>query len=177
MADGCGFSGGLREFREHFEREHVDVLLPSVGESIEAEEESLFREFKATLEGWIGSGRELTLLYMARGRSISSTAFRAECTGMGPTLVLLSVERGTGVFGGYTVIPWTNSGWKKDESAQTFVFSLKNVRGDAPFRVEYFDPNQFATFLGGEPQVPCAISTHPQPNSAHPAGQEHRQGH
>jgi hypothetical protein len=60
---------------------------------------------------------------------------------MSPTMVLVSFGQGKGVFGGYTALAWRGNpqSWMADPTRSTFVLSLKNMRVNDPFRVDYAD--------------------------------------
>ena len=62
--------------------------------------------------------------------------FRANVYGQGPTLVLISANKGK-IFGGYSPISWTDGeedNWKEDTRA--FLFSLTDNKGRAPVRLD-----------------------------------------
>ncbi|KAK9967594.1 hypothetical protein ABG768_001981 [Culter alburnus] len=65
---------------------------------------------------------ELTLLYKASVHGYNASAFHQRCDRQGPTL-LVAYNRSGYIFGGYTSVDYTQSGWEiKDEEAFLFSF-------------------------------------------------------
>ena len=61
--------------------------------------------------------------------------------------MILSIEQGSGIVGGYTRRPWRSSGGEApDPTRSTFVFALRNRRGDEPFRLQPKEDTQNVVF-------------------------------
>lgn len=80
-----------------------------------------------------------TLLFRGSRDGWKTKTFHEKCAGPSPTLVLLQTEDGY-VFGGFTTHPWTGrfrSAAELTEADETFVFSLLNPAGHAPFKMPF----------------------------------------
>jgi hypothetical protein len=99
-------------------------------------------EFWPTILKWFGSPNDLRLLYACNGRAEwDKRKWHAACDAQGATLTIVFVEwEGVKcVIGGFTPVPWTGPASRVDVSASsggTYVFALKNTRGDAPYRLK-----------------------------------------
>ena len=87
--------------------------------------EFLSHEENRFLDGLLPKARSLELIYKATRDGMNASSFHSLCNGISPVLVIVKAKTGS-IFGGYSVVPWTTSsaGSVKDESKQSFVFSL-----------------------------------------------------
>jgi hypothetical protein len=75
--------------------------------------------------------KEWKLLYRASKHGFRAFKFHQQCNNKGPTLVI--IQSNGFLFGGFTINSWTSSGgWIKDDSKQTFIFTLTNPHGIIP---------------------------------------------
>jgi hypothetical protein len=86
---------------------------------------SILNDFKSTT---------FELLYRGSRDGFKMSDFHQRCDGRNRTLVLIKTKKGN-IFGGYTPLAWASAGsYKKDESMETFLFTLKNPHGLDPIR-------------------------------------------
>jgi hypothetical protein len=107
-----------------------------------------FSTFPSILSDLKNTGFEL--LYRGSRDGFGMSEFHRRCDGRSRTLVLIKTKKGN-IFGGYTPLELdSTSGSKKDESLQTFLFTLKNPRG--------LDPIRFDLKSGGVNAIYCTSS-------------------
>ena len=75
-----------------------------------------------------GRGKEVfTDCIVWQNAEATAENFHAAADDQGATLVILSIEQGSGIVGGYTRRPWRSSGGEAPEPTRsTFVFALRN---------------------------------------------------
>ena len=81
----------------------------------------------------------LSLLYRASRDGRTNAAFHARCDGKGPTLTVLRSANGC-VFGGFAAVGWASGGGHV-EAPGSWLFSLVDVRGSRPLRMDLVDAN------------------------------------
>jgi hypothetical protein len=124
---------------------HLDDML--MGFSMVADVCVLWDAYRSELIPWLGEHTMMRNMYSAEKDRISARSFHAACDGKSPSLIVLSVEDGAGVFGGFTTVPWQSTGgWTKDKGLQTFVFWLKRPGSAGAVRFQLAPSAQFATF-------------------------------
>ena len=80
-----------------------------------------------------------TLLYRGSRDGWEAQKFSEKCDSITPTLVILQTEEGF-IFGGFTTHRWTDprrSATELTEADETFIFSLMNPAGHAPFKMPF----------------------------------------
>jgi hypothetical protein len=87
------------------------------------------------------------ILYRDSRDGFKMSDFHQRCDGRSRTLVLIKTKKGN-IFGGDTPLEWNStSGYTKDESMGTFLFTLKNPHG--------LDPIRFGLKAGGSNAIDC----------------------
>jgi len=69
------------------------------------------------------SSLKLELIFRGSRDGFTTTAFHNKANNQGDTVTLVRTTNGK-VFGGYTNIPWTSSGYYKKKDHSSFVFEL-----------------------------------------------------
>jgi hypothetical protein len=74
------------------------------------------------------SMKKWTLLYRGTVHGFRSSDFHQHCDGHANTITLILTTKGF-IFGGFTPLEWdSSSGWKVDNSRNSFLFTVKNPR-------------------------------------------------
>eukprot|EP00808_Paulinella_micropora_P030340 g9875.t1 len=115
-------SSMLGKIESQEDKQNIQLQLPNMGQ-VDV----------AVLQEWVGH-RELKLLYQASVDGWSSAIFHQKCDNQGPTVTL--VRNNTGfVFGGYAALSWNqNEAYIADNANRSFLFSLSDGKGRAPFK-------------------------------------------
>ncbi|XP_068762572.1 hemicentin-2-like isoform X2 [Montipora capricornis] len=64
----------------------------------------------------------------------AASTFHRNCDGKGPTVTIIKV--GSYIFGGYTDISWSSSSCDWASSSKSFIYSLYNINGYAPVKLQ-----------------------------------------
>jgi hypothetical protein len=84
----------------------------------------------------------MTILYRGTRDGFGASVFHRRCDNKGPTVVLVRDTEGW-IFGGYSAIPWKESGrFQEDSSGSSFIFTLKNPHGTPPQKFLLKDPQK-----------------------------------
>eukprot|EP00331_Platyophrya_macrostoma_P008247 CAMPEP_0176421748 /NCGR_PEP_ID=MMETSP0127-20121128/9351_1 /TAXON_ID=938130 /ORGANISM="Platyophrya macrostoma, Strain WH" /LENGTH=605 /DNA_ID=CAMNT_0017802523 /DNA_START=84 /DNA_END=1901 /DNA_ORIENTATION=+ len=81
------------------------------------------------VKDWIAKGKKIELqrIYQATQDGFDASNFHTKCDGKGATLTVLKSQAFGNIFGGYTTVPWGQSGnFEKDP--KSFLFSLDKGR-------------------------------------------------
>jgi hypothetical protein len=126
--------------REHFISEHLEEYIIADTYSRQAElapgfKQSIAAAHEGVLATWVGRNSRAKLLYAAGFEVFSCKEWHKACDAHGPTLSIIKADGC--VAGIYTPVPWGSSEqFRSDPTCRTFVFSLVNRRGDAPYYVK-----------------------------------------
>jgi hypothetical protein len=102
------------------------------------------------------------LVYRATRDGFSAAAFHGKCDNKGATVCVITSWEGC-VFGGYAAVPWNSRiTYTPDDSAQSFLFSLKNMRNAPPTRFslvnkEYaiYGDSSYGPYFGFLGEIKC----------------------
>ncbi|XP_068736574.1 uncharacterized protein [Montipora capricornis] len=64
----------------------------------------------------------------------AASTFHSNCDGKGPTVTIIKV--GSYIFGGYTDLSWYSSSCGYASSSKSFIYSLQNINGYAPIKLQ-----------------------------------------
>jgi hypothetical protein len=79
-------------------------------------------------------GKRFELLYQGSRDGFKMAEFHKRCDGHRHTLTIILSTKGN-IFGGYTPLAWLSSGgYQRDDSLNSFLFTLKNPHGIDPTR-------------------------------------------
>eukprot|EP01113_Clastostelium_recurvatum_P022758 TRINITY_DN2726_c0_g1_i4.p1 TRINITY_DN2726_c0_g1~~TRINITY_DN2726_c0_g1_i4.p1 ORF type:complete len:332 (-),score=51.93 TRINITY_DN2726_c0_g1_i4:24-1019(-) len=108
----------------------ISLLNPAFSDGI------LSPEHHDLLNSWAGvaAGQKWRLLFKGTRDSFDSLAFHTKCDNIGPTYTI--VRSGKNVFGGYNPHSWNSSG-TSSPGAGSFLFTIVNPRGVAPFKLAH----------------------------------------
>eukprot|EP00808_Paulinella_micropora_P030341 g9876.t1 len=119
------------------------------------------------LAGWQGSEvlkewlpkQPGKLLYKASVDGWSSATFHQKCDNQGPTITIARNNDGF-VFGGYAALSWNQNGaYIADNAKRSFLFSLSDGKGRAPFKCT-LEKNQQHALYGGQGYGPTFGGPH-----------------
>jgi len=109
----------------NFQVEEIEVYHLDFDETAPEESDILKDSDFKQIKEWIAKGKKIELqrIYQGTKDGFDAFNFHEKCDGKGPTLVVLKSQSFGRVFGGYTTIPWAQTGnFASDKKA--FLFSL-----------------------------------------------------
>jgi hypothetical protein len=101
----------------------------------------LYASFESKFEEWIGK-KKWNLLYKGSRDGFQAFQFHSKCDKKGATVTIIKSQNGY-LFGGFTPLNWESFGnWYKDDSKQSFIFTLINPHNIEPTQYQLIEPEK-----------------------------------